>query len=233
MDWKQYQEEVAAFFGSLGFKAEVNYVVEGVRSKHRIDVYVTFDRWGLVHTWIVECKLHARAITKGDVETLKSIASEVGASLAFLLSESGFQRGAVDAAQKTNVVLSSLGELRTKSRDDVMREALIALENRSLAVLDKMSREFTCVVQTGPNHISSRVRDGVDANRYYPMFGAIAMLNVALDHVRLGDLSVDLPGDFDKDPNAYVRCTTLDQFVAEATRVVQRVETWVAQQNPQ
>lgn len=231
-DWKQYQEEVAAFFRSLGFKAEVNHIVEGVRSKHEIDVYVTFDRWGIRHTWIVECKLHARAITKADVETLKSIASEIGASLAFLLSESGFQSGALDAARKTNVVLSSLEELQTKSSDDVMREALIVLENRGLALQDKMFREFMCDVETGPGYACSRVRDGVDGKRYYSMSGSIAMLNMALDRVRLGHLPVTLPGDFEKDPDAYVRCTTLDQFVAEATRVVQYVETWVAQQNP-
>jgi hypothetical protein len=232
MDWKQYQEEVAAFFRSLGFKAEVNHVVEGVRSKHAIDVYVTFDRWGLLHTWIVECKLHARAITKADVETLKSITSEIGASLAFLLSESGFQSGALDAARNTNVVLSSLEELRTKSRDDVMREALIGLENRALALQDKMFREFMCDVEKGASFAARRVRDGVDGERYYSMFGSIAMLNVAIDRVRLGHLPVTLPGDFDKDPDAYVRCTTLDQFVAKATRVVQRVERWVSQQNP-
>ena len=232
MDWKQYQEEVAAFFRSLGFKAEVNHVVEGVRSKHAIDVYVTFERWGLLHTWIVECKLHARAVTKADVETLKSIASEVGASLGFLLSESGFQSGALDAARKTNVVLSSLEELRTKSRDDVMREALIALGNRALALQDKMFREFMCDVEKGPGYVSRRVRDGVDGERFYSMVGSIAMLNMAVDRVRLGYLPVTLPGNFDKDPDAYVHCTTLDQVVAEATRVVQRVQTWVAQQNP-
>ena len=104
-DWKQYQEEAAAFFRSLGFQATVDYTVEGVRSKHAIDVYVTFERWGMSHIWIVECKHRPRAVTKADVETLKSIASEIGASLAFLLSESGFQSGAFDAARKTNQVL--------------------------------------------------------------------------------------------------------------------------------
>ncbi len=231
-DWKQYQEEAAAFFRSLGLNSKVNHVVEGVRSKHAIDVYVTFDRWGMRHTWIVECKCHARAITKADVETLKSIASEVGASLAFLLSESGFQSGALDAARKTNVVLSSLEELRTKSRDDVMREALIALENRSLALQEKLFREFMSVEEIGPSHIRSRARDGVDGKSYFSMSGSIAILNMALDRVRLGHLPVTLPGDFDKDPDTYVRCTTLDQFVAEATRVVERIEIWAAKQNP-
>src|SRR5439155_23628246 len=101
MDWKQYQEEAAALFRSLGFKAEVNHVVEGVRSKHVIDVYVTFDRCGLRHTWIVECKRHARPITKADVETLQSIEYEIGASLAFLLSETCFQSVASDTDRKS------------------------------------------------------------------------------------------------------------------------------------
>ena len=49
------------------------------------------------------------------------------------------------------------------------------------------------------------------------MIGSIAMLNLALDRFRLGHLPVTLPEDFSKNPDAYVRCTTLDQFVAEAT----------------
>ncbi len=113
-----------------------------------------------------------------------------------------------------------------------MREALIALENRSLALQEKLFREFMCEVDRGPNFVSSRVRDGIDGKRYHSMSGSIAMLNMALDRVRLGHLPITLPGDFDKDPDAYVRCTTLDQFVAEATRVVDRVETWAAQQKP-
>ena len=90
MDWKQYQEEAAALFRSLGFKAEVNHVVEGVRSKHVIDVYVTFDRWGLRHTWIVECKRHARPITKADVETLRASHPKSGLVLPFSFRSQAF-----------------------------------------------------------------------------------------------------------------------------------------------
>ncbi len=64
-DWKQYQEEAAAFFRFLGFKAEVNHTVEGVRSTHAIDVYITFDRWGMRHTWIVDCKTPCARDYKG------------------------------------------------------------------------------------------------------------------------------------------------------------------------
>jgi hypothetical protein len=230
--WQEYQENVAAFFRSLGFEVEIDRTVEGVRSRHAIDVYITFDKWGMRHTWIVECKKHARPITKADVETLKSIASEVGASLAFLLSESGFQSGAFDAARKTNVVLSSIEELQAKSRDDVMREALGALELRALGLEERLLRELRGDIDYGSGSVTSRVRGGVDGHRYYSMVGSVGMVNRALDRVRLGNLPVTLPGDLDADPDAYVRCSSLDQFVSEAGRVLDRVEKWAAEQKP-
>ncbi len=55
---------------------------------------------------------------------------------------------------------------------------------------------------------------------------------MAVDQVRLGNLPVTLPGDFDADPDNYVRCTNLECFVAEANRVLHRVEQWAAKQNP-
>ena len=48
-EWRQYQEDVADFFRLLGFTAEVNWVIEGIRSQHEIDVYVTFEKWGMRH----------------------------------------------------------------------------------------------------------------------------------------------------------------------------------------
>ena len=102
--WHVYQEQTGAFFRSLGLGAEINKLVVGARARHKIDVAVEFERWGLRHLWIVECKQHQRPIEKADVETLKSIASDVGASVALLLAESGFQPGAISAARSTNVV---------------------------------------------------------------------------------------------------------------------------------
>ena len=230
-DWQQYQEDVASFFRSLGFTAKVNHAIEGVRSRHQIDVFVTFEKWGMQHTWIIECKKHARPITKADVEILKTIALEVGASLGFLLSESGFQSGAIDAANKTNIILSSLADLRTKSRDDVLREALRSLENKALK-LQALMHNFMINVERGPGYGHSKLQDGVDGKQYFSMVGSIAMLKMALDRIRLGQFPVTLPGNFDKDPDSYVRVMNLEEFVAEAAQVLTRVESWVACQNP-
>jgi restriction system protein len=38
--WQEYQEEIAAFFWSIGLDATTNHTVRGVRMTHDIDVFV-------------------------------------------------------------------------------------------------------------------------------------------------------------------------------------------------
>jgi hypothetical protein len=46
-DWKDYQEEAAEFFRSLGLKSSTDVTMEGVRTKHDVDVLVEIDIAGL------------------------------------------------------------------------------------------------------------------------------------------------------------------------------------------
>lgn len=49
MRWRDYQEDVAEFFRELGCDAEVDAQVQGTRASHKVDVWVTFHRFGLEH----------------------------------------------------------------------------------------------------------------------------------------------------------------------------------------
>lgn len=104
-DWQKYQEETRDFFLSQGCKAETDVRIKGVRSYHNIDVFVTFQRYGITCRWIVECKLWARKVPKEKVEILKSIVNETGADRGLIISEEGFQSGAEDAAMNSNITL--------------------------------------------------------------------------------------------------------------------------------
>lgn len=231
--WHQYQEEAAEFFRSLGFDAKVDFTMQGVRSAHAIDVYVSFEKWGMSHSWIVECKKHSRPISKADVEVLKTIANEVGAGLAFPLSESGFQAGAFESARKTSVVLSSLAELREKSTDDVLRETLSAMEVRVLLLQETLIDDFTIRTSHGPGHFSSKVRAGIDRQMLRRLGGAVAMLDMALNDVRIGKLPTVLPTDIDSDSDNYLRCETLEEFVSQAQSILTYAEEWAERQSPE
>lgn len=104
-NWREYQGAVASFFRSLGYSAEVDVSIKGVRGKHKVDVYVTFSQHGLALTWIVECKLWNRRVKKANVVELQGIVADLGADRGLLFSEAGFQSGAQKMARGSNITL--------------------------------------------------------------------------------------------------------------------------------
>jgi restriction system protein len=131
--WKDYQEEAAEFFRSLDLEAETNVTVKGIRTEHDIDVLVKLDVAGFKVTWVVECKKWKTAVTKLHVFALREIVSDLGADRGIILCEVGFQSGAVEAANLTNVQVISLSALAVSSRDAVYAARLRTLYDRTEA----------------------------------------------------------------------------------------------------
>jgi hypothetical protein len=130
MDWKDYQEEAAEFFRNLGLGAQTDVTVKGVRTTHDVDVLVKSHHAGFDVTWIVECKHWNTKVSKLHVLALREIVADTGADRGILLSERGFQSGAIEAASLTNVLVTSLAEARVKSEHDVNAMRLRDLYDR-------------------------------------------------------------------------------------------------------
>lgn len=137
MTWKDYQEEAAEFFRSLGLTAEADARVNGVRTVHDVDVLVTSTHAGFEVKWIVECKQWSSRVSKLHVLALREIVSDLGADRGILLSESGFQSGALEAANLTNVQVTSLAEVRARSEHDINAMRLRDLYDRIEACKSK------------------------------------------------------------------------------------------------
>lgn len=117
--WKEYQEQAASFFRSLGLEAATDVTVGGVRTNHDIDVLVKSHHGGFDIVWLVECKNWQKPVSKLHVLGLREIVADIGADRGIILSESGFQSGAVEAANLTNVHVTSLQELRITASNDI------------------------------------------------------------------------------------------------------------------
>jgi restriction system protein len=111
-DWSDYQEKVAEFFRSIGLEANTNVTINGVRTSHDIDVVVRSSHVGFDLLWLVECKHWKTPVSKLHVLALREIVSDTGADRGILMAEKGFQSGALEAAQLTNVQLTSLADLK-------------------------------------------------------------------------------------------------------------------------
>ena len=115
MDWKDYQEKAANFFCSLGLEAETDVTIQGARTKHDVDVLVKSHHVGFDVTWIIECKHWKSKVSKLHVLALREIISDTGADRGILLAESGFQSGAIEAANLTNVHITSLADVENSA----------------------------------------------------------------------------------------------------------------------
>jgi restriction system protein len=129
--WQEYQEEVAAFFRSLGLDATTNHSVQGVRTSHDIDVFIRSHHVGFDVIWIVECKHWSTPVTKLHVLALREIVTDLGADRGILLCEAGFQSGALEAATLTNVHATSLAALRCTASAELTAMRLRELFDRA------------------------------------------------------------------------------------------------------
>jgi hypothetical protein len=118
-NWKDYQEEAATFFRTLGLTAETDVRLQGVRTSHDVDVVVKSVYVGFDVLWLVECKHWKTPVSKLHVLGLRQIVLDLGADRGILLSESGFQAGAAEAAALTNIQLTSLAVLVERTKDEV------------------------------------------------------------------------------------------------------------------
>ncbi len=128
--WREYQQTVADHFRQLGLDVGADVTLEGVRTKHDIDVAVRSHHLGLDILWVVECKLWQTPVSKLHVLALRQIVIDLGADRGILMAENGFQQGAQEAAILTNVRLSSLAELERSSSADISMMRIRDMQER-------------------------------------------------------------------------------------------------------
>lgn len=139
-NWFEFQEEICTYFKSLGFEAETNKTVIGVRTSHDIDIFVKTKFMGQNLTWIIEAKKWNSKINKLQPLGLRTIVDDIGADKGFIISEKGFQKGAIEACKNTNITLLTFEQLKNQTIDYVHSEQL----NHYLIRIDNIyERYFT------------------------------------------------------------------------------------------
>jgi Restriction endonuclease len=140
-DWHIYQGAVANFLSQLGFDVRVDEAIRGARAEHRIDVTARMSVAGVDQLWLIECKSWKRRVPKERVLTFRGVVEDVGGDRGLLFSESGFQAGAVHAAQNTNVTLTSLTEFEQNSPVEVSSTRAKVLDER----IARLMQSFTAL----------------------------------------------------------------------------------------
>jgi len=225
MDWVEYQAALADLLRSLGFDVEVEALVAGARARHKIDVWATFQRFGLQHQWAVECKLWKARVSKREALAFKGVVDDVGADKGLLLSESGFQRGAITAVAHTNAMLLSFAELRSRVKPDFLRELLdvtttrmTLLQDRYVTVRLAMEDELYWLEETGVDVGATALYADYQSTWEYADF---AMIHRALENGRLGKLPAAVGIDDHGEP---VFARDLETLLDSVSGTLDRIE---------
>jgi hypothetical protein len=104
-DWRDLQDKVATIIRVCGCDADVERTIETVRGKVDVDVHAVDLSSSPRLTYLCECKYWSTAVPKGVVHGFRTVVSDYGAYVGFLVSRNGFQSGAYEAAHNSNVRL--------------------------------------------------------------------------------------------------------------------------------
>lgn len=103
--WRDLQDKIASILRVCGCEAEVERTIETVRGKVDVDVYAIDPIASPKLTYLCECKYWSNAVPKSVVHGFRTVVSDYGAHVGFIISKNGFQSGAYEAAQNSNVRL--------------------------------------------------------------------------------------------------------------------------------
>jgi Restriction endonuclease len=141
--WEQYQHRTADLLRELGFAAAVNDPLAAPNGViHKVDVSARIVLAGVDVLWIVECKLWKRRVPKEKVSALKDIVNDLAADRGLLMSEKGFQSGAVHLAAAKNITLSSLDEVRVNASEQLIASRVMAAKLRLLGLIRRITRDL-------------------------------------------------------------------------------------------
>jgi restriction system protein len=104
-DWKQLQKRVAAILSECGLDAAVEKTLQLARGSVEIDVLATDPTTSPPALYLCECKRWQTSIPQAEVQTFRTIVSDSGAHFGLFVAARGFQAGAQQVVQHTNIHL--------------------------------------------------------------------------------------------------------------------------------
>ncbi|MEO9338870.1 restriction endonuclease [Mesorhizobium sp. SB112] len=127
--WEQLEDLVAAILGECGMQATRQVTINLPRGSVDVDVFAEETVDGIVHRIICECKYWKANIPKEIVHAFRTVMQETGANRGYIVSRAGFQKGAYEAAQATNIELLTFAEFQERYFDKWFKSRIWAVEN--------------------------------------------------------------------------------------------------------
>ena len=102
----------------MGYESQQDYELPTVRGKVKIDVYAVKKSTPIPTVVLCECKFWNKAVDQNVIYGFRSICNDVGAHFGLIVSRAGFQSGARETREATNVHLLDFHEFQETFFDE-------------------------------------------------------------------------------------------------------------------
>ena len=116
--WRDLQQAVADVFSGDDYVVKVETTLQTVRSDVNFDVYAEKFVGGHKTTIVVECKHWKKNVDQSVVHALRTQILDLGAGDGYVVSSSGFQVGALEAARNTSIRLVTWSQFLAQFEPD-------------------------------------------------------------------------------------------------------------------
>jgi len=141
--WVDLEAKVKQFFEEMGYRAESPKMIALCgRGQKEIDVYVEDKRASVTLRILVECKWWDTSVPQETVHAFHTVMAGTGANAGFIVSKKGFQSGAREAAQSTNINLRTFEDLQGAYGNEWYRHQLNQLNEAVAGIREERALFF-------------------------------------------------------------------------------------------
>lgn len=184
--WRDLQDQVARFLNQADYYAKSPCTINTARGTVEVDVLVESPD-ELVKKIVCECKFWSTPVPKEKIHAFRTVVSDSGASLGLLISKSGFQSGAIEAAKYSNIQLMTWDEFLTMIQNKWILCRLKRLKEISAPLsvyTDYLDFPYEKLLPEDKARYNSAVNEYISLRSTCWMISKTDLLNEINEHVR-------------------------------------------------
>lgn len=115
--WKDLESYTQYVYSTLlnlrdnGVEVSRNVTLKGLKGEYQIDVFYQFENAGITHRVAIECKYRKRPLDRDTIMPFCNKVTDIGNIIGVIVSQSGYQNGAKEYAEKHGITLLTTSDL--------------------------------------------------------------------------------------------------------------------------
>lgn len=158
-DWKDLEKKTAKYLDECGYSCEVQKDIGTVRGIVNVDVYATYNVENPASTILCECKYWKSAIPQTIVHSFRTITSDFGANYGIIVSKIGFQKGAIEATENSNILLFDWDQFQDYFKTKWFKQRSLNISKISKPLFDYTSVGFRVFFKNEYNELNTQEKE--------------------------------------------------------------------------